>query len=174
LAQPQHLVLGIDPGTAILGYGLVTEQNGDFALVDYGVLTTSSADPLPLRLKQIHEGVSALIRRHAPSEMAVERLFFRHNVTNAIMVGQARGVTLLAAANAGLEVAEYTPQQVKQAVAVWGRAPKRQVQETVRMLLRMDELPRPDDAADALAVAICHLHFANANRLLAQARDGSG
>jgi crossover junction endodeoxyribonuclease RuvC len=172
--KPKHLVLGIDPGTAILGYGLVAEEDGDFVLVDYGVLTTPASDPAPQRLKCLYEGVTDLVRRHSPTEMAVERLFFRHNVTNAIAVGQARGVTLLAAAEAGLEVAEYTPQQVKQAVAVWGRAPKGQVQETVRMLLRMDAVPRPDDAADALAVAVCHLHFANANRLLALSQGGCG
>jgi len=170
VAQSGRLVLGIDPGTATLGFGLVCEERGDFTLVDYGVITTSPSDEPPRRLKRIYDGVAELICRYRPEEMAVERLFFRHNVTNAIAVGQARGVTLLAAANAGLPVAEYTPQQVKQAVAVWGRAPKGQVQETVRMLLRMDAAPEPDDAADALAVAICHLHFANARRLLAQAQ----
>jgi crossover junction endodeoxyribonuclease RuvC len=164
-------VLGIDPGTATLGYGLVAERGADFELVDYGVLTTSPADSQPIRLKQIFDGVSALIRRYQPAEVAVERLFFRHNVTTAIAVGQARGVTLLAAAIANLPVADYTPQQVKQAVAVWGRAPKGQVQETVRMLLGLAEAPQPDDAADALAVAICHLHFAKADRLLAQLRE---
>jgi len=159
-----RLALGIDPGTAIMGYGLVAEVGGELRPVDYGVLTTSSDVPLARRLQTLYDGLTDLIRRHRPTEAAVEELFFSRNVRTAIAVGQARGVALLAAANAGLPVAEYSPQQVKQAVAVYGRARKDQVQQMVRVLLRLEELPQPDDAADALALAICHLHSVQAER----------
>jgi crossover junction endodeoxyribonuclease RuvC len=155
------LVIGIDPGTALTGYGLVRRvSNGALELVDYGVIRTSSHQPMSKRLVKLHSDLEALLKRYQPSEAAVERLFFQKNVSTAISVGQARGVVLLALANAGLSVEEYTPQDVKLAVTGYGGADKGQMQRMVKMLLTMDDLPKPDDAADALAVAICHAHSA--------------
>jgi crossover junction endodeoxyribonuclease RuvC len=153
------LVIGVDPGTATTGYGLVREgPGGGLTVVDYGVILTAADTPMPERLVQIHRELGEVIQLHRPESGAVEKLFFQRNVSTAITVGQARGVALLALAEGELPVAEYTPLEVKQAVAGYGGADKRQVQQMVRALLRMDEIPRPDDAADALAVAICHLH----------------
>ena len=155
------LALGIDPGTATTGYGLVhLEQDGSLLAVKYGVITTPKNTPAPERLATLYEQMGELLRKHKPETAAVEKLFFQRNVTTAISVGQARGVVLLSLAQAGLDVFEYTPNEVKQAVAGYGSAGKRQVQEMVRVLLSLDEIPEPDDAADALAVAICHLHSA--------------
>jgi crossover junction endodeoxyribonuclease RuvC len=160
------LVLGIDPGTAITGYGLVKGENDDLTLVTYGAITTSSDWPLPERLQRIYQELTALIEDRQPTAVAVEELFFSKNVRTALSVGQARGVALLAAANAGLPIHEYTPLQVKQAIVGYGRATKDQVQQMVRMLLALDSVPQPDDAADAIAVAICHLHSAKLAALL--------
>jgi len=155
------LALGIDPGTATTGYGLVRlEPDGSLLAVKYGVITTPKNTPAPERLATLYEQMGELLRKHKPETAAVEKLFFQRNVTTAISVGQARGVVLLSLAQAGLDVFEYTPNEVKQAVAGYGSAGKRQVQEMVRVLLSLDEIPEPDDAADALAVAICHLHSA--------------
>lgn len=154
-----RLVLGIDPGTARMGYGLVAQSTtGELTAVDYGVLTTTPDRPLAERLRVIYAGLTSLIDQYQPGEVAVEQLFFSRNVSTAIAVGQARGVALVSAANRGLPVYEYSPQQVKQSVAVYGLARKGQVQHMVRVLLRLAEIPQPDDAADALALAICHLH----------------
>ncbi|HUX76312.1 MAG TPA: crossover junction endodeoxyribonuclease RuvC [Anaerolineae bacterium] len=153
-------VLGIDPGTAITGYGLVEEVRGDLKLVAFGVIRTPAGQPLPGRLQLIYRAVSDLAEEWEPEAAAVEELFFSRNVRTAMSVGQARGVALLALADAGLDVAEYTPLAIKQAVTGYGNADKMQVQEMVRLLLELAEVPRPDDAADALAVAICHLHSA--------------
>jgi crossover junction endodeoxyribonuclease RuvC len=153
-------VLGIDPGTAITGYGLVEEVRGDLKLVAFGVIRTPADQPLPRRLQLIYHAVSDLAEEWEPEAAAVEELFFSRNVRTAMSVGQARGVALLALADAGLDVAEYTPLVIKQAVTGYGNADKMQVQEMVRLLLELAEVPRPDDAADALAVAICHLHSA--------------
>lgn len=156
------LVLGIDPGTAITGYGLIRQVNGrQVALVDYGVIRTSSKRPMAERLKQLYHDLSNIITENQPDEAAVEELFFSRNVTTALTVGQARGVAVLAAAEAGLPVHEYKPAEIKQAVVGYGKASKEQVQEMVRVLLGIDEVPRPDDAADAVAVAICHIHSAS-------------
>jgi crossover junction endodeoxyribonuclease RuvC len=153
------LAIGIDPGTAITGYGFVhLTQNGELELVDYGVITTPSDMPMPDRLQQLHSQLSQLLALHRPRSGAVEKLFFQRNVSTAISVGQARGVTLLALAEAGVQVAEYTPREIKQAIVGYGGAEKKQIQHMVRMLLEMDSIPQPDDAADALAIAICHLH----------------
>jgi crossover junction endodeoxyribonuclease RuvC len=153
------LVIGIDPGTAITGYGLVKEnRDGTLSAVDYGALTTSADMPMPQRLFELHRQLKEIILLHQPQSGAVEKLFFQRNVRTAISVGQGRGVALLALAEAGVQVGEYTPLEVKQAVVGYGGADKRQVQHMVRVLLGLDELPAPDDAADALAVAICHLH----------------
>jgi len=160
------LVLGIDPGTAITGYGLVKGEGDDLTLVAYGTITTSSDWPLPERLQRIYQELTALIEDQQPTTAAVEELFFSKNVRTALSVGQARGVALLAAANAGLPIHEYTPLQVKQAIAGYGRATKDQVQQMVKMLLALDCVPQPDDAADAIAVAICHIHSAKLTAML--------
>ncbi len=153
------LVLGIDPGTATTGYGLVRlTPEGDLQPVTFGVIVTPPHTPAHQRLMMLYEDLKELLAEHHPDSCAVERLFFQRNVSTAIGVGQARGVVLLAIAQAGLEVAEYTPNEVKQAVAGYGSADKHQVQEMVRTLLRLPEIPKPDDAADALAIAITHLH----------------
>jgi len=160
------LVLGIDPGTAITGYGLVKGEGDDLTLVACGAITTSSDWPLPERLQRIYQELTALIEDQQPTAAAVEELFFSKNVRTALSVGQARGVALLAAANAGLPIHEYTPLQVKQAIAGYGRATKDQVQQMVKMLLALDSVPQPDDAADAIAVAICHIHSAKLMAIL--------
>lgn len=154
-------VLGIDPGTAITGYGVVEEQGGELRALAFGVIKTPAKQPLPTRLQTIYRGVKELALEWKPSAAAVEELFFSSNVRTAMSVGQARGVTLLALADAGLSVAEYTPLAVKQAVSGYGGADKAQMQEMVRLLLGLAEMPRPDDAADALAVAVCHLNSAS-------------
>jgi crossover junction endodeoxyribonuclease RuvC len=152
------LVVGIDPGTATTGYGLVREIPDGIQLVAYGVISTSSDQPMEKRLLTIHQDLCQIISLHQPDSSAVEKLFFQRNVSTAMTVGQARGVVLLALAAAKIPVSEYTPMEVKQAVAGYGGADKNQVQQMVKALLEMDEIPRPDDAADALAVAICHIH----------------
>ncbi|MGC9469741.1 MAG: crossover junction endodeoxyribonuclease RuvC [Anaerolineae bacterium] len=160
-------VLGIDPGTATTGYAVVEENEGRLQLVTLGVITTPSKTPLPSRLQQIHSDLSGIIETYSPDASAVEELFFSRNARTAMSVGHARGVTLLALVEAGLPIAEYTPMQIKQAVTGYGNAGKHQVQEMVRMLLNLPEAPSPDDAADAAAVAICYLHRAKLDSLLA-------
>jgi crossover junction endodeoxyribonuclease RuvC len=152
------ITLGIDPGTARLGYGVVAGDEP--RAVAFGVVETTGAAAMPERLAAIFDAVAALIAEHRPDALAVEQLFFARNVTTAMTVGQARGVVLLAAARAGLPVAEYTPAEVKQAVAGYGRADKAQIQEMVRLILGLERVPHPDDAADALAVALCHAQSA--------------
>jgi crossover junction endodeoxyribonuclease RuvC len=163
------LTLGIDPGTAIMGYGLVeSEAGGDegrvrgeqLKMVEYGALYTPANTPLVERLPMLYEGLRDLIKEYKPLSVAIEELFFNKNVRTALAVGHARGIAILAAAHSNLPVGEYTPLQVKQAVVGYGRATKEQVQAMVKILLNMDHIPRPDDAADALAVAICHIHSA--------------
>jgi crossover junction endodeoxyribonuclease RuvC len=163
------LVLGIDPGTAITGYGLVRERADGLHLVDYGVITTPSSQALPARLQVIYQGLSDVIHEHRPTIAAVEELFFSRNVKTALSVGHARGVALLALADAGLPIYEYKPLEVKQAIAGYGGADKQQIQEMVRMLLNLDHVPHPDDAADAVAVAVCHIHSARMAALIADA-----
>jgi len=153
------LVIGIDPGTAATGYGLIRElESGGIVSIGYGVISTPPTLPMSKRLLSLYDQLTKIFTIHQPQLAAVEKLFFQKNVKTAISVGQARGVVLLALAQAGLNVAEYTPLEVKQAVAGYGGAEKTQVQQMVRVLLDMDEIPKPDDAADALAVAICHIH----------------
>lgn len=155
------LALGLDPGLAITGYGLVREMpDGELALVTYGAITTSAGDPLPQRLLSIAGQLDALLAEYEPDVVAIEELFFCRNVTTALVVGQARGVEILTVARHGAPVYEYKPMAVKQAVSGYGNASKEQVQEMVRLLLGMSEVPQPDDAADGIAVAICHLHSA--------------
>ncbi len=152
------LVLGIDPGTATTGYGLVRETpEGGYDVVDYGVILTPKDASPDERLLMLYDQLNKIILLHRPDNGAVEKLFFSRNVTTAIAVGQARGVTLLAMAQQGIVITEYTPLEVKQAISGYGRADKHQVQVMVQAILSLDELPKPDDAADALAIAICHL-----------------
>ena len=152
------IVLGIDPGTALTGYGIVERQGSQLRALDYGCLETVPTSALPQRLLEIHNGVLELIDTHKPRFVGVERLFFNRNVMTAFAVGQARGVVLLAAAERGIPVFEYGPHEVKLAVTGYGRAGKQQVQRMVQLMLSMPVLPKPDDAADALAVAICLAH----------------
>jgi crossover junction endodeoxyribonuclease RuvC len=153
-------VLGIDPGIAIMGFGFIDKIGHRLVPVQYGSIETEPNTPTEVRLRQIYESACTLLDRYRPTTVAVEKLFFNRNVTNAFSVGQARGVLLLAAAQRGLPVGEYTPMQVKQAVVGYGGAEKRQVQEMVKMFLKLQSVPKPDDVADALAVAICHAHSA--------------
>ena len=153
------LTLGIDPGIATTGYGVIRLlDDGSMQPVTFGVLVTPPDMPVPRRLLMLYADLQDLFSAHHPDSCAVEKLFFQRNVSTAIAVGEARGVVLLAAAEAGLEVAEYTPNEVKQAVCGYGSAEKRQVQEMVRTLLGLPAIPKPDDAADALAIAITHLN----------------
>lgn len=155
------LALGIDPGTATTGYGLVRiERDGSLVAVKFGVILTPRDSSAPARLEMIYDELCKLINKYKPETAAVERLFFSRNVTTALAVGQARGVVILALQKAGIEAFEYTPKEVKNAVAGYGGADKRQVQEMVRALLQLDSIPKPDDAADALAIAITHLNTA--------------
>ena len=154
------IVLGIDPGTARTGYGIVAREGSQLRLISYGCIETVPDRPLEARLLIIHQALTDLLETHRPEAVGVERLFFNKNVQTAIAVGQARGVVLLAAAQHGLPLFEYGPHEVKLAVTGYGRAPKEQVQRMVQAVLAMDELPRPDDAADALAVAVCTVHSA--------------
>lgn len=151
-------VIGIDPGTARLGYGVI--DTGDQPqLIDFGIVETGVDDgAAALRLEYIYQGIQSLLELHHPDAMAIEQLFFARNVTTAISVGQARGVTMLAASQARIDIFEYTPSQIKHAIAGYGKADKQQMQEMVRILLGLEHVPHPDDAADALAVAITHSH----------------
>jgi crossover junction endodeoxyribonuclease RuvC len=152
------LALGIDPGTATTGYGLVRiEQDGSMVAVKYGVILTPKEATASARLVMLYDDLHSIIREYQPEIAAVEKLFFSRNVTTALAVGQARGVVMLCLEQSGIEAFEYTPNEVKQAVAGYGGAQKRQVQEMVRALLALDSIPKPDDAADALAIAITHL-----------------
>ncbi len=152
------VILGIDPGTAITGYGVVAHEGNHLKKIAFGVIRTTPEQEMAERLSLLYQELSEIILRYHPETMAVEELFFNKNVRTALAVGQARGVIMLAAQHAKLKIAEYTPLQVKQAVVGYGRAEKNQVQEMVRMLLCLTEIPKPDDAADALAIGICHAH----------------
>jgi crossover junction endodeoxyribonuclease RuvC len=159
-------VLGIDPGIGTTGYGVVDEDDsGGLMLIAYGAIESTPGSRMPERLKRLHDEAQALMQRYRPESVAVEQLFFGRNVTTAITVGQARGVVLLAAAETGLDVFEYKPAEVKQALSGYGNADKRQMQEMVRLLLNLDHIPRPDDAADAIAIAVCHLQSRRIKRL---------
>lgn len=154
-------IIGVDPGTATTGFGIIEHQRGQFTFVDAGVITTSPEQPMPERLVILYRELGQVIRETAPDQAAVELLYFATNVTTAISVGQARGVILLALAEAGLIPGEYTPMQIKQAVTGYGGAKKPQIQEMVKMLLKLPNIPKPDDAADGLAIAITHANQAS-------------
>lgn len=149
-------ILGIDPGTGILGFGVIEVDKGKVQLVDGGVIRTPVKEDDAVRLQTIFEELTDIIVQTKPQEMSVEKLFFAQNVTTAMTVAQARGVVLLAGKQAGLDIYEYTPQQIKQALTGYGRAEKKQIQEMVRIILKLDQIPKPDDCADALAAAITH------------------
>ena len=166
-------VLGIDPGYAIVGWGVVEYTGNRFTPVDFGAVTTPAGMPFEQRLAAVYDGVSRIMRDYAPEALSIEQLFYQHNQTTVIGVAEARGVILLAAAQAGLPVYEYTPMQVKQAVTGYGKAVKKQVQEMTRILLHLPAVPRPDDTADALAMAITFCHT-SANQLTRLTARGVG
>jgi crossover junction endodeoxyribonuclease RuvC len=149
-------IIGIDPGTGILGFGVIEAERGKAKLVDAGVIRTPAKEDDAIRLQTIFDELTEIIKATKPAQMSVEKLFFAHNVTTAMTVAQARGVVLLCGRQAGLEIFEYTPLQIKQALTGYGRAEKKQIQEMVRVVLRLKEPPKPDDCADALAAAITH------------------
>lgn len=151
-------ILGIDPGYAIVGYGIIDYESNHFNVVKYGAITTPANMEFSRRLQNIFNDLSQLVLTYRPDALSIEKLFFNTNTTTAIDVAQARGVILLSAVNNGLPVYEYTPLQIKQAVTGYGRAEKKQVMEMVRQLLNLKAVPKPDDTADALAIAICHAH----------------
>jgi crossover junction endodeoxyribonuclease RuvC len=163
------VILGLDPGTATLGFAVVTDVGGRLMLLEAGVVKTSPRQDLGDRLRALYQGVADVVGRHAPTELAIEKLFFGRNATSAVAVGQARGVAILAAAQCGLPVTEYSPAEIKQAVANYGNARKEQIQEMVRILLGLPAVIQPDDAADAAAIAICHLHARQGQRMIAAA-----
>ena len=152
------VIMGIDPGFAIVGFGIVNYKGNQFKVLDYGVIRTSAKMLLPERLLMIEKRLVELISDYSPEAICVEDLYFNTNLKTAMNVGQGRGVALLCSAKAGIPVYEYTPLQVKQGVTGYGRADKNQVQQMVKVLLGLAEVPKPDDAADALAIAICHAH----------------
>lgn len=158
-------VIGVDPGTAITGWGIVEGDGNDLHRVAGGVITTSAGTPLPERLQVIYRELTDIVNQWQPSTAAIEELFFSKNAKTALAVGHGRGVAMLALANANLPIAEYKPLEVKQAITGHGGADKKQIQQMVKLLLALDDIPRPDDAADALAIAICHSHSARLRML---------
>ena len=152
------IILGIDPGYAIVGYGVIEYKNNHFTVIDYGAILTDAGTPFNIRLEKIYDGLCNIIVRHKPEAMAIEKLFYNNNAKTVIDVSQARGVIMLAAQKNTVPAFEYTPLQVKQSVVGYGRAEKKQVQEMTRRILALEKVPKPDDTADALAMAICHAH----------------
>lgn len=151
-------ILGIDPGYALMGFGVIEQKGNRFDVIDYGCISTGPSAPMPERLKYLYSSLMDIIAETEPDCAALEELFYNTNAKTVINVGQARGVAVLACVNSGLNVDEYTPLQIKQALVGYGRAEKQQVQQMVRALLKLKKVPKPDDTADALAVAICHAH----------------
>ena len=159
------IILGIDPGLATLGYGVIEADRGKYRLIQYGTITTPPRQPMPLRLRAISQGVGQLMDIYRPEEVAFEELFFSKNITTGMAVSAARGVALVAVAEKTDNLFEYTPMQIKQAITGYGKADKHQIQTMVRMMLSLGEIPRPDDAADALAVAITHANSMRAGQM---------
>lgn len=151
-------IIGIDPGYAIMGWGILDLKGNKFSVVDYGSITSDAGVEAAKRLQHIYAELGAIIAKYQPEEAAIEELFFNNNAKTVILVGEARGIAVLACANAGLEISEYTPLQIKQALVGYGRADKKQVQAMVKAILNLKEVPKPDDTADAVAAAICHGH----------------
>ncbi len=164
-------ILGIDPGYAIVGYGVLDYRSNHFGIVDFGAITTPAGMDFGRRLEIIYDEMQVLIKKTKPEAMAIEKLFYNTNAKTVIDVGQARGVLLLAAQKNHLPVYEYTPLQVKQSVVGYGRAEKKQVQEMTRLMLHLDKVPKPDDTADALAMAICHAHTSGSLMKRLQVKD---
>ena len=160
------IILGIDPGIATTGWGIIKNQDSKIKLQDYGCIKTDAKSKFPVRLDIIHKELKKIINRYKPDVVAVEELFFAKNVKTAINVGHARGVVILAAVESSVPVMEYTPLQVKQALVGYGRAEKRQMQNMLKVLLGLDKIPKPDDASDALAVAFCHINSEKVSRIL--------
>lgn len=158
-------ILGIDPGYAIMGYGVLDYNGNKFKPVTYGSIETDAGIPMPKRLSMLYDGLQQIIREYRPEEAAIEELFFNNNAKTAIMVGEARGVALLACVRNGLQIYEYTPLQIKQSLVGYGRAEKKQVQQMVKVILNLPAVPKPDDTADAVAAAICHGHSRNSRIL---------
>ena len=152
------IILGIDPGYAIVGYGVIKYEANRFGVLDYGAITTEAGTPFVERLDAIYNELNTIFEKYRPEAMAIEKLFYNTNAKTVIDVAQARGVTVLSAHRHGAEIYEYTPLQVKQSVVGYGRAEKKQVQEMTRIILKLEKIPKPDDTADALAMAICHAH----------------
>lgn len=164
------IILGVDPGAGVTGYGVIRSVGGSYSLLECGVIRTSAAEPLHTRLHEIHQGITELIVRHRPQALAVEDVFYSRNVRTTVVLGHARGVVLLAGAHAGLEVAEYPPAEIKKAVAGTGAATKPQVQFMVTQLLRLKSPPEPADASDGVAVALTHAMSAHLRRIAEVAR----
>lgn len=152
------IILGIDPGYAIVGWGVIEYNANRFSVVDFGAVTTEAGTPFNDRLKAVYDGVNDIMKRYNPDALAIEKLFYNTNAKTVIDVAQARGVINLAAVQNNIPIFEYTPLQVKQSVVGYGRAEKKQVQEMTRVILKLEKIPKPDDTADALAMAICHAH----------------
>ena len=163
-------ILGIDPGYAILGYGVIEKTGNKFKACDYGAITTDKDMPMPQRLECLYNGLREIIEEQKPDVASIEQLYFNNNAKTAINVGQARGVAVLACIKGGLEVAEYTPLQIKQALVGYGRADKKQVQFMVKTILGLSKVPKPDDTADALAAAITHGHSSTSASRISRAR----
>jgi len=163
-------ILGIDPGYAILGWGIIDMNGNHFKAIDYGAVTTDAKTPMPDRLKHLYNSLMEIIVQYEPDVAGIEELFFNNNAKTAINVGQARGVIVLACANSGIDIGEYTPLQIKQALVGYGRAEKKQVQIMVKTILNLKEVPKPDDTADALAAAVCHGHSSRATDRLRKAK----
>lgn len=159
-------ILGVDPGYAILGYGVIDVVGNKFSVVGYGAITTNPPMEMPERLEFLFDGLTEIIDKYKPDEAAIEELFFNSNAKTAILVGEARGVAVLACSKGNLRISEYTPLQIKQALVGYGRADKTQVQYMVKTMLNLKTVPKPDDTADALAAAICHAHSANKRDIL--------
>ncbi len=164
------VILGIDPGYAIVGYGVVDYRGNRFGVIEYGAVTTDAGKLFSTRLIDIYHDICEIIKRTHPDALSIEKLFFNTNTTTAIDVAQARGVILLAATQNGIPVYEYTPLQVKSSVTGYGRAEKKQVMEMIKSILRLEKIPKPDDTADALALAVCHAH--SAGSILGRLNDG--
>ncbi|NMB97350.1 MAG: crossover junction endodeoxyribonuclease RuvC [Clostridiaceae bacterium] len=160
------IIMGIDPGFAITGYGIIKYEGNRFAVEEYGAVITETSDAFSERLRILNNKIKELIRIYNPDAFAIEELFFNKNIKTAINAAQGRGAAIVAAADCGLNIFEYTPLQVKQALVGYGRAEKSQIQQMVKIILNLDEIPKPDDVADALAVAICHAHSYRLNNIV--------
>lgn len=158
-------ILGIDPGYAIMGWAVLDMKGNKFQAVDYGAITTDAGTEMPIRLKHLYAELTSIIEKYKPEDAAIEELFFTSNAKTVIHVGEARGVVILACINGGLNISEYTPLQIKQALVGYGRADKKQVQAMVKAILNLEAVPKPDDTADAVAAAICHGHSAGTRQI---------